>query len=52
MGRSLQVVVTAGKVLDEEGKTARFAIIRDGGSEAGGNPFRAFVLAGGEERGH
>lgn len=42
-----QVAVTAGKALDEEGKTARFAIMRDGGSEAFGNHFRAFILTGG-----
>jgi hypothetical protein len=35
-------------VLDEEGKTARFAIIRDGGYEAFGNSFRVFILSDGE----
>jgi hypothetical protein len=43
-----QVAVIAGKVLDEEGKATRFAFVRDGGSEAFGNPFRAFILYGGE----
>jgi hypothetical protein len=42
-----QVVVIAGKVLDEEGKATRFAFVRDGGSEAFGNPFRALILGGG-----
>jgi hypothetical protein len=43
-----QVAVIAGKVLDEEGRATRFAFVRDGGSEAFGNPFRAFILYGGE----